>query len=53
VEEEKYCVDIIQSSVIKEVLSGVENIVFEGYLSTRVMEQMKSGEGQTANQREP
>ena len=41
---ERYCVDIIiQSSAIKEALSGVEDLVLENHLTTHVVEQMKSG----------
>ena len=44
VEEEKYCIDIInQSLAIKEALSGVEDLILENHLSTHVVEQMKSG----------
>ena len=44
VEEEKYCIDIInQSLAIKEALSSVEDLILENHLSTHVVEQMKSG----------
>ncbi len=45
VEEEKYCVDILnQSSAIKQALSSVEDLILENHLSTHVIEQIKSGE---------
>ena len=45
VEEEKYCIDIInQSLAIKEALSSVEDFILENHLSTHVVEQMKSGQ---------
>ena len=51
VEEEKYCIDIInQSSAVKEALSGVEDLMLENHLSTHVVEQMKSGKHQKAIQ---
>lgn len=44
VEEEKYCIDIInQSLAIKQALSGVEDVVLENHLSTHVTEQVKRG----------
>jgi DNA-binding FrmR family transcriptional regulator len=44
VDEEKYCVDIInQSFAIKKALSGVENLILENHLSTHVIDQMKRG----------
>jgi len=44
VEEEKYCIDIInQSLAIREALSSVEDLILENHLSTHVVEQMKSG----------
>lgn len=44
VADEKYCVDIIhQSLAVKKALSGIEDILLEGHLSTHVVEQMKSG----------
>lgn len=49
VEEEKYCVDIImQSSAIKEALSGVEDLVLENHLSTHVLQQIRGGKEKTA-----
>ena len=44
VEQEKYCVDIInQSLAVKQALSGVEDLVLKNHLSTHVIHQMKSG----------
>ena len=49
VEEEGYCVEIImQSSAIKEALSGVEDLMLENHLTTHVVEQMKSGRSKKA-----
>lgn len=49
VEEEKYCIDIInQSSAVKEALSGVEDLMLENHLSTHVVEQIKSGKNKKA-----
>ncbi len=49
VDTERYCVDIIiQSSAIKEALSGVEDLVLENHLTTHVVEQMKSGKRKKA-----
>ena len=45
VQEEKYCIDIInQSLAIKEALSSFEDFILENHLSTHVVEQMKSGQ---------
>ncbi|MHB1086208.1 MAG: metal-sensitive transcriptional regulator [Minisyncoccota bacterium] len=49
VEEEQYCVDIIiQSSAIKEALSGVEDILLENHLTTHVIDQIKNGKSKKA-----
>ena len=49
VDEEKYCINIIiQSSAIKEALSGVEDLVLENHLSTHVIHQIKSGKDKQA-----
>ncbi len=49
VEEEQYCVDIIiQSSAIKEALSGVEDILLENHLTTHVIHQIKNGKSKKA-----
>lgn len=49
VEEERYCVDIImQSSAIKEALSGVERLLLENHLSTHVLHQMRGGKEKKA-----
>lgn len=46
VEEEKYCIDILeQSSAAKEALSSVENLILENHLSSHVIEQIKAGKG--------
>lgn len=46
IEEDKYCVDIInQSLAAKQALSGVEDLLLENHLSSHVIEQMKSGRG--------
>ena len=49
VEDEKYCVDIIiQTSAVKEALSGVKDLMLENHLSTHVIEQIKSGKEKQA-----
>ena len=49
VDEEKYCVDIInQSLAIKKALSGVEDFILQNHLETHVIEQIKSGKAPIA-----
>lgn len=49
VEEEKYCIDVIdQSSAVRSALSGVEDLMLENHLSEHVIHQMKQGQEQTA-----
>jgi len=44
VEADTYCVDVItQTSAIKRALSGVEDVLLEGHLSSCVVDQVKSG----------
>ena len=44
VDEEKYCIDIInQSLAVKEALSAIEDLILGNHLSTHVIEQIKSG----------
>ncbi len=44
VEEEKYCVDIInQSLAVKQALSSLEDLILENHLETHVVSQIKSG----------
>lgn len=44
VDEEKYCIDIIiQTSAIKEALSGVEDLILENHLTTHIVEKIKEG----------
>lgn len=44
VNEEKYCIDILQqSSAVKNALSSVEDLILENHLSTHVIKQIKSG----------
>jgi DNA-binding FrmR family transcriptional regulator len=39
-----YCIDIItQTSAIKQALSGIEDSLMEGHLSTCALDQMKKG----------
>ncbi len=43
VEENKYCVDIInQTSAVKKALSSVEDLLLENHLSTCVVEKIKN-----------
>ena len=40
----KYCIDIItQTSAVKQALSGIEDEIMEGHLSTCAVSQMKKG----------
>lgn len=49
VHDDVYCVDVItQSLAVKHALSGVEDAVLEGHLSTHVIEQMRSGKHEKA-----
>jgi len=49
IEDGTYCVDIItQSLAVKQALSGVEDAVLEGHLSSHVVEQMRSGKHEKA-----
>lgn len=51
VEEETYCVDIInQSLAIQQALSGVEALILENHLSTHVIEQIKAGDDKKSTQ---
>jgi len=44
VEKNVYCIDVItQTSAIKQALSGVEDALMEGHLSTCVVSQIKKG----------
>ena len=43
-EQNKYCVDVLtQAAAVKQALSGVEDMILEGHLSSCVAQQMKSG----------
>ncbi len=45
VDEEAYCIDVItQTSVVKQALSNVEDILLEDHLAHCVVEQIKRGE---------
>ena len=49
IEDGTYCVDVItQSLAVKQALSGVEDAVLEGHLSTHVVDQMRSGKREKA-----
>ena len=49
VEADTYCVDVItQSLAVKQALSGVEDAVLEGHLSSHVAEQMRTGKSAKA-----
>ena len=46
VDEDKYCVDIInQSSAVRSALSSVEDLLLENHLSEHVIHQMKGNQG--------
>lgn len=45
IQEDKYCIDIIiQSSAIKQALSGIDDLLLGNHLSTHVTMQMRSGQ---------
>jgi CsoR family transcriptional regulator, copper-sensing transcriptional repressor len=44
VEQGTYCVDIITQTSVKRALSGVEDTLLEGHLSSCVVDQIKKGE---------
>ncbi|MEK7616222.1 MAG: metal-sensitive transcriptional regulator [Patescibacteria group bacterium] len=49
VQDDAYCVDVItQSLAVKSALSGVEDAVLEGHLSSHVVEQMRGGKHEKA-----
>ena len=49
VEEDKYCIDIInQSLAVKQALSSFEDFILKNHLSTHALEQMKSGKSEKA-----
>ena len=46
VDEDKYCVDIInQSSAVRSALSSVEDLLLENHLSEHVIHQMRGNQG--------
>lgn len=51
VDDDKYCIDIItQTSAVKQALSGVEDVLMEGHLSTCLVNQIKNGQGKKATE---
>ena len=49
VDEDKYCIDIInQSLAVKQALSSFEDFILKNHLSTHALEQMKSGKSEKA-----
>lgn len=51
VEEEQYCIDIInQSLAAKQALSNVEDLILRNHLSIHVVEQMKKGQEKRATE---
>ncbi len=45
VEDEKYCIDIInQTEAIREALAGLRDLILENHLLTHLSHQMKHGE---------
>ena len=49
VDEDKYCVDIInQSSAVRNALSSVEDLLLENHLSEHVIHQMRGNQGKKA-----
>ncbi|EKD78401.1 MAG: hypothetical protein ACD_41C00349G0005 [uncultured bacterium] len=44
VERGDYCIDVLtQTAAVRHALSGVEDMILEGHLSTCAAQQMKSG----------
>jgi DNA-binding FrmR family transcriptional regulator len=49
VEKDTYCIDVItQTSAVKQALSGLEDVLMEGHLSTCVIHQIKKGKEEKA-----
>ena len=49
IEEEKYCIDVInQTEAIREALSGVRDLMLQNHLLTHVTHQMKGGQEKKA-----
>jgi len=49
VNEDKYCIDIInQSLAVKQALSSFEDFILKNHLSTHVVSQMKTGKSDKA-----
>ena len=49
VEEEQYCVDILQqSSAARQAISSIEDLILENHLSTHVIKQIKSNKSSKA-----
>ena len=47
--KDAYCIDVItQTSAVKRALSGVEDALMEGHLSTCLINQIKSGKEKKA-----
>ena len=45
IEKGVYCIDIItQTSAVKQALSGVEDVLMEGHLSSCLVDQIKKGQ---------
>lgn len=45
IEKDKYCIDIIiQSSAIKQALSGIDYLILENHLLTHAAAQIKTGQ---------
>ena len=46
-----YCIDVItQTSAVKQALSGIEDALMESHLKTCVMDQVKKGKEEKAQQ---
>ncbi|MEK7514802.1 MAG: metal-sensing transcriptional repressor [Patescibacteria group bacterium] len=51
VEKGVYCIDVIaQTSAVKQGLSRVEDLLLEGHLNTCVVEQIRAGQTQKAQE---
>lgn len=44
IDNETYCIDVItQTSAVKQALSGIEDVLMEGHLSTCLVHQIQKG----------
>lgn len=49
INQDKYCIDVItQTSAVKQALSGVEDSLMEGHLSSCLVQQIQKGQTEKA-----